>query len=95
MGSVSYCSSCEGPIVQCVAYNGYAVLLLFICVVVMIDSHTHRPVLCLLLWYSIYMHLKTDTNREGTASRVMKDTGATFVHPYDHVDIMSGQGNSK
>jgi len=31
-------------------------------------------------------------SRESTAARIMQETGASFVHPYDHVDIMSGQG---
>lgn len=30
--------------------------------------------------------------REDTAAKVIAETGATFVHPYDHPDVISGQG---
>jgi threonine dehydratase len=30
--------------------------------------------------------------RENTSEEVMKETGAAFVHPYNNVDVMSGQG---
>ncbi|MBI4517993.1 MAG: pyridoxal-phosphate dependent enzyme [Deltaproteobacteria bacterium] len=30
--------------------------------------------------------------RETTAAAVQADTGATFIHPYDHPDIIAGQG---
>jgi len=30
--------------------------------------------------------------RETTAAAVIAETGATFVHPYDHPDIIAGQG---
>jgi threonine dehydratase/serine racemase len=30
--------------------------------------------------------------RESTAARVLADTGASFVHPYDHPDVIAGQG---
>ena len=32
--------------------------------------------------------------REAAASRVMADTGATFVHPYDDARIIAGQGTA-
>lgn len=34
----------------------------------------------------------TAPEREAVAARVLKETGATFVPPYDHPDIMLGQG---
>src|SRR5262245_7109748 len=30
--------------------------------------------------------------REGTARRVMAETGATLIPPYDHPDVIAGQG---
>ena len=30
--------------------------------------------------------------RESTANQVREETGATFIHPYDHPGIMAGQG---
>jgi threonine dehydratase/serine racemase len=30
--------------------------------------------------------------RETTAAAVIAETGATFIHPYDHPDIIAGQG---
>jgi threonine dehydratase/serine racemase len=30
--------------------------------------------------------------RESTASRLLADTGASFVPPYDHADVIAGQG---
>lgn len=30
--------------------------------------------------------------REETAAAVQRETGATFIHPYDHPDIIAGQG---
>jgi len=33
-------------------------------------------------------------SRESTAARVAEETGATFVHPYDHPDIIAGQGTA-
>jgi threonine dehydratase len=30
--------------------------------------------------------------REETAARVVEETGGTFLHPYDHADVISGQG---
>ncbi len=30
--------------------------------------------------------------RETTAAQVLADTGATFIHPYDHAGIIAGQG---
>jgi threonine dehydratase len=32
--------------------------------------------------------------RETTARAVIAETGATFIHPYDHPDIIAGQGTS-
>jgi threonine dehydratase len=32
--------------------------------------------------------------RETTAEAVIAETGATFIHPYDHPDIIAGQGTS-
>ncbi len=32
--------------------------------------------------------------REATADRVVAETGATFVHPYDHPDVIAGQGTA-
>lgn len=31
-------------------------------------------------------------DREATAVAVQRETGATFIHPYDHPDIIAGQG---
>lgn len=31
-------------------------------------------------------------SRESTAARIMQEMNASFVHPYDNIDIMSGQG---
>jgi len=36
----------------------------------------------------------TLAGREATLSRVVADTGATFVPPYDHADIIAGAGTS-
>lgn len=33
-------------------------------------------------------------DRAATADRVMEQTGATFIHPYDHYDVMAGQGTA-
>lgn len=32
--------------------------------------------------------------RERTAAAVLAETGATFVHPYDHPDVIAGQGTA-
>lgn len=32
--------------------------------------------------------------RESTADRVQADTGATFIHPYNHPHVMAGQGTA-
>jgi len=32
--------------------------------------------------------------RETTANQVIAETGATLIHPYDHVDIIAGQGTA-
>ena len=32
--------------------------------------------------------------REATAARVVAETGAAFVHPYDNVDVIAGQGTA-
>jgi threonine dehydratase/serine racemase len=32
--------------------------------------------------------------RDATAKAVIAETGATFIHPYDHPDIIAGQGTS-
>ena len=36
----------------------------------------------------------TQEARETTAARVMEDTGATFVHPYDDPRVIAGQGTA-
>jgi threonine dehydratase len=33
-------------------------------------------------------------SRESTAARVVEETGATLIHPYDHPDIIAGQGTA-
>jgi threonine dehydratase len=33
-------------------------------------------------------------SREQTTLRVRQETGATFIHPYDHPDIIAGQGTA-
>lgn len=33
-------------------------------------------------------------SREGTAADVQRETGATLIHPYDHADIIAGQGTA-
>ncbi|MBM4069492.1 MAG: pyridoxal-phosphate dependent enzyme [Planctomycetes bacterium] len=32
--------------------------------------------------------------REATAERVLADTGATLIHPYDNADVIAGQGTA-
>jgi threonine dehydratase/serine racemase len=32
--------------------------------------------------------------RESTAARIVAETGATLVHPYDHPDVIAGQGTT-
>jgi threonine dehydratase len=32
--------------------------------------------------------------REATAAQVLADTGGTFIHPYDHADVIAGQGTA-
>jgi threonine dehydratase len=32
--------------------------------------------------------------REATAARIVQETGAAFVHPYDNVDVIAGQGTA-
>lgn len=34
----------------------------------------------------------TQAAREATARQIMEETGATFVHPYNHPHVMAGQG---
>ncbi len=34
----------------------------------------------------------TTKAREETAQKVMDETGATFIHPYNHPDVIAGQG---
>lgn len=34
----------------------------------------------------------TQKDRENTLDDVLKDTGAHFIHPYDNVDVIAGQG---
>ncbi len=34
----------------------------------------------------------TQASRESTARQVAKDTGATLIPPYDHADVIAGQG---
>ncbi len=33
-------------------------------------------------------------SREGTAERVRQETGATLIHPYNHPDVIAGQGTA-
>lgn len=32
--------------------------------------------------------------RETTAAAIVRDSGATFIHPYDHPDVIAGQGTA-
>jgi threonine dehydratase len=34
----------------------------------------------------------TQTSREETCARVIKETGATLIHPFENEDVMAGQG---
>jgi threonine dehydratase/serine racemase len=34
----------------------------------------------------------TQASREGTAERIARETGATLIPPYDHPDVIEGQG---
>lgn len=34
----------------------------------------------------------TIESREETAERIIRETGATFIHPYNHPDVIAGQG---
>lgn len=36
----------------------------------------------------------TQQSREATLERVVEETGATFIHPYDNPDIIMGQGSA-
>jgi len=36
----------------------------------------------------------TQTARESTLKKVVSDTGSTFIHPYDNVDVIAGQGTA-
>jgi threonine dehydratase len=36
----------------------------------------------------------TIQSREATAARIVEKTGAVFVHPYDNVDVIAGQGTA-
>ena len=40
----------------------------------------------------IYLCKPTLESREEEASRIQKETGAVFIHPYDHPHIIAGQG---
>jgi threonine dehydratase len=40
----------------------------------------------------IYLCEPTQQSREGTASQIAEDTGATLIPPYNHPDIIAGQG---
>ena len=40
----------------------------------------------------VIMCESNQTAREETLEKVTADTGAIFIHPYDHVDVISGQG---
>lgn len=33
-------------------------------------------------------------SREGTAERIRRETGATLIHPYNHADVIAGQGTA-
>lgn len=35
--------------------------------------------------------IPTQAAREETLEKVVKDTGANFIHPYDHMDVIEGQ----
>jgi threonine dehydratase len=39
----------------------------------------------------IYFCASSQQDREQTLKSVLKDTGATFIHPYDNYDIIAGQ----
>ena len=39
----------------------------------------------------IYFCASSQRDREQTLQSVLKDTGATFIHPYDNYDIIAGQ----
>jgi threonine dehydratase/serine racemase len=41
---------------------------------------------------NIYLCEPTLESREEEANRVQKETGAVFIHPYDHPHIIAGQG---
>jgi threonine dehydratase/serine racemase len=43
---------------------------------------------------TIYTCEPTQESREETAARVVRETGATLVPPYDHPDIIAGQGTA-
>lgn len=34
----------------------------------------------------------TQKSREETSDRVTKETGGIFIHPYNNVDVIAGQG---
>lgn len=36
----------------------------------------------------------TTEAREAAAQKVIKETGATFIHPYNHPDVIAGQGTA-
>lgn len=42
----------------------------------------------------VHTCLPTLADREATVAAVQDDTGATFVHPYDDPDVISGQGTA-
>ncbi len=41
---------------------------------------------------TVYECKPTQSDREATASQAIEQTGATFIPPYDHPDIIAGQG---
>ena len=41
---------------------------------------------------SVYTSEPNVAAREALAERVVADTGGTFLHPYDHPDVIAGQG---
>src|SRR6202034_4536775 len=36
----------------------------------------------------------TQAAREEAAARIVAETGAAFIHPYDNLDVMAGQGTA-
>lgn len=41
---------------------------------------------------SLFNYLPNLASRESTSKHIMEETGASFIHPYNMPDVMSGQG---